>query len=125
MGKDRKPEDVLAENYVGLRNKAKASGVWKGPGVSPKTANNVEHSRHNTKLSTVITLAKACGVEPFQMLVPNDEADFLVIMQAWAQSDGAGKDALLGTAEAMLERAKKNAARSDSPSNNRKRGSSS
>src|SRR5688572_27133961 len=83
MARDRnapRTEDVLAENYKALRELAKAGGLWKGPGVSTKTANNVENARHNTKLTTIIALAAALGVEPFQLLIPVKDTKFLAVM---------------------------------------------
>lgn len=113
-------EGVLAHNYVRLRTQRKAEGTWKGPGVNPKTANNVENSRHNTKLQTIINLAKALGVEPYHLLMPVEDEKFLAVMQAWAQSSDGERDNLHVIAEAMLKR-KAAYASSDTPTIERKR----
>lgn len=124
MGKERnknQPEDVLAENYKTLRDLRKGAGLWKGPGVSPKTANNVEKARHNTKLQTIIRLADALGVEPFQMLLPVKDKKFLAVLQAWAQTDENERDNLHAIAEAMLKRKSENAHKPGIPVPNPKR----
>lgn len=103
--KDQKPvEKVLAENFVRLRDKKKADGTLKSLGVSPKTANNVENARHNTKLTTVVKLAESLGVEPYQMLIPMEEEKFLSVILAWAESDPRGRDDLHAIAETILKR---------------------
>lgn len=113
MGRQKSIGDVLAENYDRLRNKSKEAGVWREPKVSPKTANNVRKSRHNTKLETVVELAKACGVEPYQLLMPAEDENFLVIFLAWAQSDASARDNLVVIADAMLRKSRQNATRSE------------
>jgi hypothetical protein len=121
---NKKPvENVLAENYLRLREIKKRDGTWNGPGVSPKTANNVEKSRHNTKLQTIIKLAATLGVDPFHMLVPVEDEKFLDVMRAWAQTDEQGKDNIHVIAKAMLDRieGKKDEARSGAPVVQRKR----
>lgn len=106
--KDKKPvEQILAGNYVRLRDKKKSDGTLKGLGVSPKTANNIEHARHNTKLTSIIKLADALGVEAYHMLIPVEENDFLTVLLAWAQSNEAEKGNLHAIAKAMLERKNK------------------
>lgn len=104
MGRRRPTEKILAENYARLRDKKKSDGTLKSLGVAPKTANNVENARHNTKLTTIVKLADAFGVEPYQMLIPVDEENFLSVILAWAQSDKRGRDDLHAIAEAILKR---------------------
>lgn len=104
MGRRKPAEKTLAENYVRLRDKKKSDGTLKSLGVAPKTANNVENARHNTKLTTIVKLADALGVEPYQMLIPVDEENFLSVILAWAQSDKRGRDDLHAIAEAILKR---------------------
>lgn len=93
-------EQVLAENFKALREVKRPAKL----GVSPKTANNVERARHNTKLSTVSALADNLGVEPYQLLIPVEDQKFLAVILAWAQSDARGKDDLHAIAETILKR---------------------
>lgn len=123
MGKERNKrpaEDVLAENFARLRDKRQDDGLWKGPGVSPKTANNVANGRHNTKLDTIVRLAKALGVEPYLMLIPLEDVKVLAVLEAWAQSDDSGRDTLFVIADAMLKRGQSDA-QPDATALNRKR----
>lgn len=124
MAKERnkhEAEDVLAENFRRLRDKKKDAGLWKGPGVSLKTANNIENSRHQTTLQTIKKIAESVGVEPFQLLLPVKDAKFLDVVLAWGQTDDSGRDNLHAIAEAMLRRRNENASRADTPTTHRKR----
>lgn len=99
-GEKKSIEDVLAGNFSRWKDLKKPAKL----GVAPKTANNVENARHNTKLSTVAALAQSLGIEPYQLLLPVDDEKFLAVVQAWEQSDARGRDDLQAIAEAILKR---------------------
>lgn len=99
----KRVEEVLAENFVRIRNKRKEDGLLKSLGVAAKTANNVEKARHNTKLQTIVKLAESFGVEPYQMLIPFEDKNFVSVILAWAKSDPRGRADLYKIAEAILK----------------------
>lgn len=94
---------VLSENVGRLM---KSSGLDSGPKlervakVNQKTINNIERSRHDPKLSTITKLAKALGVEAFQLLLPAEDERFLSVCRSWSKTDARGKALIAAAADA-------------------------
>lgn len=107
MAKKGQAAEILAVN---LGNLMRAKGIRSEPHleklskVSQKTINNIVHRRHDPRLSTLESLARALGVELHQMLCPISDEKFLALCQAWAQSDERGKEDLRTIAEAILKK---------------------
>jgi transcriptional regulator with XRE-family HTH domain len=73
-------------------------------GVGQRTINNVEKARHDPKLSTIEAIARAFGIEPYQLLCPASEKEFLQVLAAWQHADQPGKELLLVAAETVMRR---------------------
>jgi transcriptional regulator with XRE-family HTH domain len=101
---------VLAENLRALMAATPALGsspkLAKKSGAAARTINNAENSRHDAKLSTVEAIARAFGLEGYQLLVPGAEdfASFVQILKAWQQADELEREILAGAADAVLRR---------------------
>jgi DNA-binding XRE family transcriptional regulator len=107
MGKE-KSLAVLAANLKALMERrpdlSSGAKLAKRSGIAQKTINNIENGRHDPKLSTVEALARAFNLRSHQLLCPTEEASFLVVAQAYAQTDDAGKHLLRLAAETLLKR---------------------
>lgn len=79
--------------------------VAKASGVSQKTINNMEHGRHNTKLTSIEKVARAFGIEAFQLLCGAADKDFLLLCRAYNVTDQRGRETLADNADILLRRA--------------------
>lgn len=107
MNKRYPADEVLAANLAammqrkGIRSEAELAKLT---GVSQKSINNILNRRHDPYLSTIYKLASKLGIEPYHLLCPADDDNFLALCSAWAQSDERGRDDLHAIAEAMLKK---------------------
>jgi transcriptional regulator with XRE-family HTH domain len=73
-------------------------------GIAARTINNVENQRHDAKVGTVEAIAKAFGLQPYQLLCPTDDKEFFLVCKAWNLANESGRDLLLGAAETVIRR---------------------
>jgi transcriptional regulator with XRE-family HTH domain len=78
--------------------------VARRSGIAQKTINNIQHSRHDPKLSSVEALARAFGLQPHQLLCPLSDRDFLTIAVAYNRTDSIGRQLLTFAAESAEKR---------------------
>jgi transcriptional regulator with XRE-family HTH domain len=74
-------------------------------GVGQHTVNNLEKARHDPKLSTIEAIARAFGLEVYQLLVPSDDTAFLQVIRAWQQASPEDRELVLAAAETVARRA--------------------
>lgn len=98
MGK-RTAGQVLADNVKRLKNGhhqlKSASRVASRSGKVQKTINNVENARFDPKLSTIEAIAKAFGVDPWVLIYPALDENFLLISRAYSQANASGRDLII------------------------------
>lgn len=97
--------EALAENLSALMsadaNLSTGPRVAKASGVSRKSINNISENRHDPKLSSVEAIAKAFGLEAYQLLVPGLDHELLAIFRAYSETDESGKYLLKAAAETV------------------------
>jgi len=107
-GVEKKPAaEILAENLERLMNQHpdRSSGptLAKKSKVAQKTISNVLAGRHDTQLSTIVRLAKAFGLEAYQLLAPASEEALLRIVYAYNSGGPGERRLLLLAAETALQ----------------------
>lgn len=106
----RKPVvEVLAENVIKILEKNKESGstVSGRRGPTTKTINNIVNRRHKPTLKSIEKLARALGIEPYQLLCPIQDGDFLTIIRAYNETDDRGRETLVDNAQILLDKKKR------------------
>lgn len=75
--------------------------VAKASGVSRKSINNIADNRHDPHLSSVEAIAKAYGIEAYQILTPGLDNNLLAIYRVYSETDESGRDLIAAAAEAV------------------------
>jgi transcriptional regulator with XRE-family HTH domain len=99
--------DVLAANVAAVLERSRESGMTlaKRRGPSQKTINNIVKKRHRPTLRSLEKLARALGLEVYQLLCPVTDKDFLIVAEAYNSTDARGRQTLVDNAEILLRRA--------------------
>lgn len=100
-------EDILARNlrYLMDQKELTEMALARRSGVSQKSINNVLHRAYRAKLDTCAKLAKAFGLECWQLVMPGMIADFegqqglRRLVKAYFNSAEEGQRAVLSVAE--------------------------
>ena len=99
--------DILAINLRWLmeRDKLSEGDVAKKAGIDKKTINNILNRRNEPQLDIVEAVAKAFGLEPWQLLVDGmgeamtRDGKLGSLIEAYAKTDDSGRESMLKVAE--------------------------
>ena len=98
--------EVLAANLKALMaseaNLSSGPKVAKASGVTRKSVNNLTENRHDPKLSSVEAIARAFGLDAYQILAPGIDNNLLAIFRAYNETGESGRELLTQAAEVAL-----------------------
>jgi transcriptional regulator with XRE-family HTH domain len=95
---------VVAENLVRLQRTrpdlSSSHKLAKASGVAQRTISNALLGKHDLRISTLEAVAKTFGIDPYQLLLTEHDANLHRLLAAYTETDDRGREMLVTVAEA-------------------------